>query len=295
MSPPARLRAKLRNQAPPADLVSGHWRSIQLCLDEDTGEFFNVGVLFAHGGRVEVRMLDTFDRLKCLFDTRINSSDLARVLHDIEAAVIQLGPELPDTLGDSIRLGPAFYAAGANAEAVVDEFFADVVTLGRPRRAREIAFRYQSTSKLRNTLFDLMRERMQLQASRIIREDRRYRLRLRTGHEIEMDVPLMSGSAAGTVVSGWYKSPLVVENSLLQASADLNLIRSNSHRAETALSVLVPGRESGLTHTEFNKLNTATRRQLDRIQKTGIAVLEAGSTPELADLTIQWWRERSAA
>lgn len=293
MNPPVSLRAKLSTPAQ-SSLVSGHWRTIKLCLDEDAGEFFNVGVLFAHGGHVEVRMLDTFERVKCLFDTRVHTDDLSRLLHDIEATVIQLGPELPDSLGETIRLGPPLYAAGPSAEAVVDEFFDDVVTLGRPKRARRVAFRYQSTPKLRNTLFDLMRERMQLQASQIIQQ-KRYQLRLRTGHQIELDVPLMSGTASGTVVSAWYKSPLVVENNLLQASADLNLVRSNTDRARAAISVLVPDRDSGLTHSEFNKLNTATRHQLDRIQMTGIDVLEAGSTTELADLTIAWWRDRSAA
>lgn len=292
MTVASRIRAKLSEQhSLPA--VTGKWRSISLCLDEDAGEYFNVGVLFEHQAGVEVRMLDTFDRVKCLFDARVNPNDLARLLQDIESTIIHMGNELPDELGRTIRLGNPLYASGQTPEAVVDEFFDDTVTLARPRPgAREYTFRYQSTPKVRQTVFDLMKERMHMQASRII-QPARYELRLRSGHQIELDVPLISASASGTVVSAWYKSPLVVENNLLQASADLNLIRSNSDRI-ASLSVLVPSKASGLSSTEFNKLNTATRRQLERIRLSGIEVIEAPSTAELADQTITWWQERCA-
>lgn len=289
----SRIRQKISEQ-PQQELVTGHWRSISLCMDEDTDEFLNVGVVFSHQGQVEVRMLDTFDRVKCLFDTRIDPNDLSRRLQDIEAAIYEIGPDLPLELASTIRLGEPLYASGVTPIAVVDEFFADVITLSRPKPgAKEYNFRYQSTPKLRQTVFDLMKERMHMQASRVIQKDR-YTLPLRTGHRIEMDIPLLSSSASGTIVSAWYKSPLVVENNLLQASADINLIRSNTDRTAAAISVLVPDRESGLTQTEFNKLDTATRRQLERIRATGIEVLEASSTPDLADQTVNWWRDRCA-
>lgn len=291
----ARIRAKLNESNEPISTsVRGHWRSISLCLDEDTAEFFNVGVLFSDGRSIEVRMLDTFDRLKCLFDARISPNDMARLMQDVEATLIHLGPELPDELGDMVRLGPPLFASGKSSEAVVDSFFADVVTLARPKpNALEYAFRYHSTPKLRNTVFELMKERMRLQASQII-QDQRFELKMRTGNRIDMDVPLLSSTASGTIVSAWYKSPLVVEHNLLQASADLNLIRSNSDRENAAISVLVPGKDSGLTAAEFRKLDTATQRQIYRIRASGIDVLEAGSTPELAELTVNWWRDRCA-
>ncbi len=292
MSIAARIRSKLSDQQSPQQ-VTGQWRSISLCLDEDAGEFFNVGVLFVHEQKVEVRMLDSFERLRCLFDARVNPNDLARLLDDIESTIYHMGADLPNELGDTIRLGPPLYAAGVSAESVVDEFFADVVTLARPRPgAHQFSFRYQSTPRIRSNVFDLMKERMHMQASRIIQEER-YMLTMRSGHRVELDIPLLSASAAGTVVSGWYKSPLVVENNLLQASADLNLIRSNSKRI-ASISVLVPGKDSGLSAREFNKLDSATQRQLDRIRLTGIEVLDAATTAELADKTIGWWRERCA-
>lgn len=295
MNAVARLRSRLTEKRSDTPVVKGHWRPISVCLDEDSGEFLNVGVMFTHAGKVEVRMLDSFDRIKCLYEDRIDHNDLAHLLYDIEASIMETGADLPDMLSDTIRLGTPLFASGESAEAVVDEFYRDIVTLGRPRQgAQEYAFRYQSTPKLRSSVFDLMKQRMHMQASRIIQTER-FQLPLRTsGHRIEMDVPLLSASASGTIVSAWYKSPLVVEINLLQASADLNLIRSNSDRQAAAISVLVPSADSGLTSLEFRKHDAVTRRQIDRIRATGIEVIEAGSTGELADLTVGWWRGRCA-
>lgn len=289
MSSSARLRSRLIEQQPKPQLITGRWRSISLCLDEDAGEFFNVGVLFTHDEQVEVRMLDNFDRLQCLFDGRIDFDELFRTLHEIEVAILHNGPELLDELGSTIRLGAPLYASGFSAKEVLDEFFADIVTLGRPKRgAREVAFRYQSTLKLRNSIFNFMKQRMHAQATRIIQQSR-YELTIGSSHRLEIDIPLMSAVASGSIVSGWYKNPLVVKNNLLQASADLNLIRSNTERDQAVISILVPDRESGLTSKEYEKLVEITRKQLERIRAMGIEVIEASSALELAELTIDWW------
>jgi len=285
----SRLRARLSEQPGPS-LVKGQWRAISACLDEDSGEFLNVGVMFAYSGRVEVRMLDSFDRLKCLYDNRIDHNDIAHFLYDLEETIIEAGPDLPCEIGDTIRLGPPLFASGESAEAVVDEFYDDVVTLGRPHsKQRDTRFRYRSTPKIRETIFEIMQEKMRLEASRVIQESR-FQLKLRSGHYIEVDVPLLSNGAAGSIVSAWYKSPIVVENNLLQASSDLLLVKSNTPREKTSLSVLVPNKDSGLILREYNKLHDATARQLDRLSKSGIEIIEADSVDVLANKTIEWWR-----
>lgn len=291
MSNLARLRERLQSSSPPA--VKGQWRPISACLDEDTGEFLNVGVMFQYAGKVEVRMLDTFDRIKCLYSNRINHDDLERLMHDIEESIRQSHWDLPDELSDTIRLGQPLYASGTDAESVVDEFFFDVVTLGKPTGlVRNNNFRYRSTHKVRETLFEIMREKMSLSADRIIQSDQ-YRLRLNNQAIIDVDIPILSNTAAGAVVSAWYKSPLVVENNLLQAASDLLLVTSNSDRKKSSLSVLLPPADSGMTLREYNKHHDATKRHLERFNRSGIDVIEAASTDVLANKTIDWWQKAS--
>lgn len=277
-----------------APAVSGHWQSISMCFDEDTREFFNVGVIFKHGSTVEVRMLDSFERVTCIFDDRINKADLGRLMNDIESTLIQFGSDLPSTLGDTIRLGSPLYASGSSAEAVVDSFFDDVVTLGRPRPGtKDQRFRYKSTPKLRSNVIDLLNEKLELNASKIIMPDR-YIVNLGQGNTYEADIPLMSSTAAGCIVSGWYKSSVVVENNILRASADLNIVRTATSRKEAAISILTPGVTSGMGKKDLAKVQKSTEAHLDRVKASGIYVLEASNTNDLADMTADWWRSRSA-
>ncbi|WP_256587502.1 hypothetical protein [Pseudomonas sp. HLS-6] len=238
-------------------------------------------------------MLDSFERLKCLYDSRFNANDLMHYLQDIEEFIYRSKAELPDEIDTNIRLGEPLFAAGNNAEAVVTEFFDDVVTLARPKGTpRNASFRYTSTPKLRDNVFQIMRQKMHMAASAIIQEDR-FRLRMRSGNVIDVDTPLLSASAAGSIVSAWYKSPLVVEKNILQASSDLMIVASNSDR-KASMSILVPDEESGMDTIEYRRVNDAIHRQLDRLRHSGVEVIEAGSTDALANDTIKWWEGRVA-
>jgi len=283
------LRNKIRQQDSLIQAPrSGRWSPIQYCFDEDAGEFFNIGVAFTDGFRVEVRMMDTFDRLRCLFDTRISPHDLHHIFVDIEDTLVEIGPELPSTLGRNVRLGEPLYASGEDSESIVDEFFNDIVTLARPKNSNIVRFRYQSNHKVLETITNHMKESRPLLADRLIQKER-YVLKLNTGNKIDLDIPLIGSEAAGTVVSAWFKSPLVVENSLLGASADLNLMRSNSERKKASIAVLIPDDDSGLTKTELDRLLRTTRKQLDKIDAAGIEVIEANKSVDLARMTADWW------
>jgi len=263
-----------------------------MCLDQDSGEYLNVGVVFLHSNKVEVRMLDTFDRVKCLYGNRIDVKNLTYYLHDIEDFIFSSRGHLPTVISENVRLGPELYASGSSAEAVAEEFFSDVVTLGRPKNpATADSFRYTSTPKLRDSIFQIMRQKMDLSASAIIKEER-YRLRLKNG-TLDVDVPLLSSTAAGSIVSVWYKSPVVAEKNILQAFSDLTLVSNGTDRA-AALSILVPNDKSGMDGQELKRVSDVIEKQLDRFERSGIAVIKAPSTDELALKTIDWWAPRVA-
>ncbi|MBR9923685.1 MAG: hypothetical protein GYB28_01680 [Gammaproteobacteria bacterium] len=288
----ARLKETLTDESLP--VVTGSWRPISLCLDDTACEFLNVGVVFASGTSVEVRMLDTFDRLKCLYDTRINQAHLQHLLMDIEASLIATKGDLPDSLSDTIRLGPSLFAQGEDAESIVDAFFEDVVTLAKPRKNQAPSqFRYRSSSKVCSSVLELMKEQLGFNANRVI-QDQPLRLPLNNGRTIDVEVPLLSTNAVGSVVSAWYKSPMVVENNILQAGADLSLVASHSKR-QAAMSVLIPNNKSGLSAKEREHVESTANRKLERFERSGIVVLRDDSTAGLAEQTIKWWRERGAA
>lgn len=287
----ARIKQKV-SDASAHQRICGHWRPIQMCLDEDTGEYLNVGVVFSSQSEIEVRMLDTFDRIKCLYGKRVSLRDLTYYLHDIEEFLFENRFHLPNEISSNVRLGPSLYASGLSAESVVTEFFEDVVTLGKTKGLKKIeAFRYTSTPKLRDSLFQIMRQKMALSASAIIQESR-YRLKLKNG-TLDVDIPLLSTSSAGSVISVWYKSPVVAEKNILQAASDLALVTSNTDRSG-ALSILVPTEKSGMDRLEYRRVSDVIEKQLERLDRSGIEILRAPSTDELAAQTINWWSSRVA-
>lgn len=288
-----RLRHRISEQ-PRQELVTGSWRTVSMCLDQDAGEFLNVGVVFQHGGKAEVRMLDSFQRLACLYDSRFDQNDFAHYLQDIEATLIHLGSDMPDFISTDIRLGEPLYASGQSPEQVVDEFFNDVVTLARPRSgSKRDSFRYRSTPKLKEGVLQIMQEKMQMDASRIIQQGS-FSLKMKgSTNRIDVDIPLLSQNAAGTIVSAWYKSPLVVSNNILQAASDILLIASNSER-KGSISVLMPPPSSGMSAVEYQKVADAAFKQMDRADKAGVEVIEAESTDAVANKTIEWWSGRVA-
>ena len=290
------LAARLKNTLAADDRpnITGHWRPISICLDDTACEFLNVGVAFAHGTQVEVRMLDSFERLKCLYDTSINQDQLQHLLVDIEAFLQNTKGNLPDSLSDTIRLGPSLFAQGEDPESIVDAFFEDVVTLARPRKHQtRSSFRYQSSGKVCSNVLLRMKQSLGLSASRVIQEES-LRLSLSNGRTMDIDVPLLSDAAVGSVVSAWYKSPMVVENNILQAGADLAMVAGHTQR-QAAMSVLIPNAESGLTIKERSQVEKAAYRKLERFERSGVKILRDDTTAGLADQTIEWWKERGAA
>lgn len=108
--------------------VQGKWRVVRMCFDQDAGEWLNVGVMFTDAnGLTTCRLIDSFEKLQVLYDGAIDESWIGDLLSDLADAIHAGAP----TDGDTIKLGDPLYAAGDTAQQIVDDFFCDVVALGR--------------------------------------------------------------------------------------------------------------------------------------------------------------------
>jgi hypothetical protein len=274
--------------------AEGYWQTISYCFDEISGEYLNIGVVFKdESNNTEVRMLDSFDRLSCLFDRKYNKDDLQLLFQDIEDTLLDSDGEYPQELGSDIKLGQRMYASGDSLESVVDMMFGDVVTLAKPKaNQKDQKFRYQSTPKLRHFILDHMRHKLPLISDRLITQEP-YLIKLPSGGKIGVDVPLLSGNSVGHIVSAWFKSPIVVENNILHAFSDLNMVLSNTDRQHASMSVLTPNKYCGLSLREFNKVKDATQKQLDRADAFGISIITHERPIDLARSTEAWWMERT--
>jgi len=51
-----------------SNIIKGEWSLVQWNPDIATEEYLNIGVSFKHNGRNYFKMLDSFNRVNCLYD-----------------------------------------------------------------------------------------------------------------------------------------------------------------------------------------------------------------------------------
>jgi len=284
------IKKSIINNIPKADdnFLSGEWRTIRYLPDLATEEFFNVGVMFNNGSMSGVKMLDNFDRLECLYGKAIDEKYLTFLFEEIEEYFLKDSDVSNNYFGEHITFSNQRYAAGRSSSEILQRVYDDVVTLSRVKERSKRVFRYISTPKLRNEVFDIMRQKMALKASEFIQNEP-FQIRLKSGGVIPVNIPLVGSSSVGAVVSSYYKSPLVAGHSVLTATTALSLAIMNDIKSNASLSILRPGNDSGLTKTELVKVNKEVDEHLKTAEALGIEILDGITTAEVSVKTCEWW------
>lgn len=281
------LKKKMPNTESP--VIQGQWWPVRFCADLAADEHLNVGVLLqTNDGMRHIRMLNHFARLQCLYDKRINETDLIYLFDEAEAALEAEGSDAASALGPHINLGEPLYAAGENAESIMDTFYDTIVTLARPRKRGPKPFGHISATRVRSQVLDKMRQDLALRADTFIQKQP---LELKIGQQqLTVDLPLVGRDALGAIASAYYKNPMVIANHIMHAVSDLSLAKQCSNRNHTALSVLIPGNGAGLNTKETHDVNRELRYQLDRSRALNITILQGTTIAEVAQATADWWR-----
>jgi len=275
------------------DRIEGQIRTISLCLDPASDEFYNVGMILKTEDIVSVRMLDHFERVRCLYDRRVNETDRAFLLHDIENTLMAAPDPFKVDFGPYIRLSESRYAAGRDANTIIDTFFDSALPLARLRDNAKRIFRYKTTSKLRSDMVKDIKLALGAGADRILQEEP-FHVNIK-GAKIELEIPFVSPVAASGVASAWYANHLMATNEIFKASSDLHLIGASSDKVESrALSLLRPSADAGLKKDVFGRLNLEIEKHLHKLAVSGIEIIESNDTKDLSEKTAAWWRKFAA-
>lgn len=277
--------------------VAGKWQAIKFCPDIATDEWLNVGVYFqSNAGSRYVKMLDDFDRIKCLYDNRIAEDDLLILLEKMEEALRFGGADkLNEIFYPYGQINELLFAAGDSVDSIVSNFYESVVTLGRPRKNKLAErFRWVTTPSLRSAIFDHMRKENPMMASSVIQE-RPFIVNFIAGVSLETSINLVGPSALGHITSAYNKNPVVVANHIMQATHELNLAKNHTAARSTTLSVLAPGVDSGLSKSELKKVQEAIEKQLKFADLLNIEVILGETVESVAKATTDRWNDLVAA
>ncbi|MGX2088595.1 hypothetical protein [Xanthomonas axonopodis] len=241
--------------------VKGRWQSVRWIPNLATGEMLNIGVRFEEdNGLAHIRMLNDFDRIKCLYDEALASE--ARFLISVVMDPIHLGSSLPTP---NVFLSEKKYASGPSASSVIEDLYLHVVPLARPhpKKRKERILVSNQTHEVRKIVFDEMRRISGLSADRIISSEKT--LYVREGDDTHyLDIPLQTQRALGTIIST-QSAPSNAELQLLRADSDLQIARRLYTRDKLLMYVVRNDKDE-----ETDKFDDLIRRSRWKFNKLGV-------------------------
>lgn len=128
------------------ELVSGQWSVARWVPDIATGEVLNIGVIvLTSDGQHELRMLDDYERLSCLFNSK-NAAFHAELACKVAKEYLSSSPNFTGSISPTLHIESRGFAQGKTLEAIINRLYASVVTLGKPRQKPQRKQKFQSIS-----------------------------------------------------------------------------------------------------------------------------------------------------
>ncbi len=258
-----------------ANPIRAHWHNLRWKPNESTGELLNIGVVVTDANGIpHVKLIDSFDRVKCLYDAQVaaDAKFLVRVVKD----AILAGTQLPS---NNVYLSEPKFASGENASAILDQLFRVTVPLGAPKSGERPdeadTLRPADTSSVRKEVLEALRNIAGLQADRIITTEKTMQV-VEDGKAHHLDIPLQTANALGTIVSARYAQPKDNELNILRADSDLQIARKVYRQDRLYMYVVRHEREANAEKTD-----ELLKEFIWKFDKVGIA-MKTYTHPELA-------------
>ncbi len=279
----------------PKPAIEGTWQAIQFEPDVLSGERFNVGVVFTQKGsrKPHARIVPGIGGFKALFgaDGAENFAFLLQLLRELLIEQRKLQSPSPQLTFTSKR-----YVAGNNPQEIVDDLYADLVTIGRNRelgRDDGPTPDVVKTIKLRKDIERIARRKMGQQWSSIFREQP-VELVDESGKRHQIDLPIWRGSDLftadlfGTIVSAKFKSPIYRSASLLEGYVNFEQAAKHARTGRGALLILRPSDASGMyPKAVLEEIDNDIDRITWPFLKNSRIKIHVGDTPEdLADFAL---------
>ena len=270
--------------------VKGHVSLIRFVPDLFSGECMNIGVCFVEdNGRVHTKMLDSFHRLKCLYDERITDADMKYTINIINSV-------LPDVLNDNtpqlvspganVFFGEKMFAQGESVDAILNRLYHDAVSLAVPFHEKDKRNKGVDTTQARKMITHELQELIPIGFNRIIPENNLYTYKDNTGATHALDIPIRGahGGFLGTMISAC-QSEIIVKQNLLEANMDLRLARNKFKDDRMGCFVL---RDDNMDDRRSRQVDNAIDKLAWKIKGLGTHLEVASSPAKLAEHIVEW-------
>ena len=271
--------------------IQGEWFTVQWRPDIATSEILNIGVVIRdRAGEISLRMLDNFERVKCLYseDALFNAELACKVAREYILSV----KRLDIVIGESIHIKSNGFFQGVNAETVINRLFDTVVTLARVQNKKNLnKFSPVDRDGLYTGLKERLKEKLQLEYSLhcpvnpFINIDRE-------GVNHSIFLPFKKTDGIATLASAVYSDSNRVKCNLYDAQRDIELARYELKTSKSAIFFLTSS--GGLSETKQAQIDEVVDT-FSWYMKSKKVYIGAHSSPiELAGEITEWCKSKIA-
>ncbi len=269
------------------------WANIQLKIGELSPEYLNVGVLFRNvDGNIQSRFVQDFSGLECLLGADFNE-DLIKEMLNITSTALQTRSA---TLSDIILPTPSLritQPSSIQADLMDDPIgllWDETITLDNccDIAPKEEKFKHINNADVRKIVFDILKNKMGVDADWVLNQEKSLQLETESNRTIQLDVPLVTGSAVGSVVSGWYANWSSVERNLTHGVMDINAASHYSKKPGQAIFLQRPENTSKISPKELNQIDEKLDVMSHKLKASGVNFFMEHE-PELLAEDIERW------
>jgi hypothetical protein len=267
--------------------VVGEWFNIRWMPDVAAGEIINIGVGFSSSGRVYTKLLDYFERVKCLYGEAgaFHASFIIDVIVE-STRKNQFEAPIPQVIYDHKG-----FAQGVSVDVVLKTLFDQTVTLAKKVTGPKKRTSYPTVSidQLYVKLVDYLKPAAGLGFGNFVPEQPSLQVQDNTGFH-ELYIPFRDGEKLlGGLASAAYAEIRTIELNLLKAGRDVETAMKLGRGTKPAVFVLKPGEELGKAGTE---LASRVDEKLDKfdwyMSKQGIKVNSHVTVSGLGEEIYDW-------
>ncbi len=270
-----------------SELTTGEWFCIKWKPDPVIGEQLNIGVAVRINGKLHSRILNYFERIRCLYDEA--GVTQVEIITSIATEVISKN-NITNSI-DQITFEKKGFCQGLNVNDILDSLYAETVPLAKKIRVRAPKEKFSSisTEKVYISLINELKLISGLGYENIAPKEPSIYVG-EEGAKQKLFLPFRDGAdLIGGLASAVYSDPTKIELNILKAARDVESARRFRNAKKPAIFILTPDdRINTLGTQKVDSINTILDTFSWHMNKHGVTVGSHTEINGLAEEIAKW-------
>lgn len=269
--------------------ISGQWSVAQWIPDIATGEVLNIGVsVLTSNGQHEIKMLDNFERLECLFNSK-HAAFHAELACQVAREYLSSAPNHTGVISPNLKIENRGFAQGNDIEEIISRLYTSVITLGipRPKKSRKEPFQHVSRDTAYNGIRSQLKKSLNIEFEHHVPNNPYHKIEDEYGTEtIYLPFTKKDPKQAASLATAAYSDSFRVKSYLYDAFRSVETALNQNIINEGALFIVLPG--NGLDKSIDEQINDEISTFYSFTKRHGIFIESNDSVAMLTESISNW-------